>query len=125
MGLSKAYARGDCCKAMHACVEVCVWAWTRRNADGDCCKAMYACVEVCLWACPRRMLAVIAARQGMSVLFCVPLCTMRMLTVIAARRCMLSVVCVFVPYEADCLVCALRLLFFCTKILALMISCLT
>jgi hypothetical protein len=65
------YGHGRSCEAMHACVGVCVWAWSRRmltviaarrcmrvplvahmikaHAHGDCCEAMHAlCWCVCL-----------------------------------------------------------------------------
>jgi hypothetical protein len=45
--MNKAHAHCDCCEAMHACVEVCVWDWSRR------------------------MLTVIAARRCMHVFLCV------------------------------------------------------
>jgi hypothetical protein len=68
----KAYAHGDCCEAMHACVGVCVWACTRRMVTviaarrcmhmweflcfcmqqayghNDCCEAMNVCAYLCV-----------------------------------------------------------------------------
>ena len=44
---------------------------------GDCCEAMHACVGMCVWACTRRMLTVIAARQGMFTKVCVSVFLMK------------------------------------------------
>ena len=41
------------------------------HAHGDCCKAMHACVGVCVWACARHMVTVIAARRRLHVWECV------------------------------------------------------
>jgi hypothetical protein len=41
----------------------------KAYAHGDCCEAMHACVGVRVWACTRRMLTVIAARRCKYVLF--------------------------------------------------------
>ena len=43
------------------CLSVCFGLYT-AYAHGDCCEAMLACVGVCVLACTRRMLMVIAAR---------------------------------------------------------------
>jgi hypothetical protein len=48
--------RGDAC----VCGSVCLGLY-KAPARGDCCKAMDACVGVCVSACTRLMLTVIAA----------------------------------------------------------------
>ena len=40
-------------------------------AHGDCRKAMHVYIRVCVWACTRRMLTVIAARRCMFSVVCV------------------------------------------------------
>jgi hypothetical protein len=44
---------------------------SKAHAHCDCCKAMHACVGVCVWACTRCMLTVIAARRCMFSVVCV------------------------------------------------------
>jgi hypothetical protein len=52
------------------CQSVCL-GLHKAYAHGDCCEAMHACVGVCIWACTNRMVMVIAAKQCMHVCECV------------------------------------------------------
>jgi hypothetical protein len=58
--------RGDACVC--GSVYLCLY---KVHAHCDCCKAMHACVGVCICACTRCMLTVIAARWCMRVWECV------------------------------------------------------